>query len=48
MKPCEAATSVRAALVAWDSLILPCCGDRLVDGAIAEGMEDCCPVSGIE
>lgn len=48
MKPCEEATSVRADFGACDSLMLPCCGDRLVEGAITEGTEDCFPFSGME
>jgi len=45
MKPCEAATSIRGAFAACDSLMLPCCGERLVEVAIGEGIVDCCPLS---
>lgn len=39
MKPWEDAISVRAALGACDSLILPCCGDRLLGVAFdVEGL----------
>lgn len=46
MKPWEEAISVRAAFGAWDSLILPCCGDRLLGVVFdCEGLNACCPLS---
>ena len=48
MKPCEEAISVRAAFGAWDSLILPCCGDRLLGVAIVEVLDERWPVSDLE
>jgi len=41
MKPCELATSVRAAFAACVSLMLPCCGDRLLGVAFDEDPEPC-------
>lgn len=40
MKPCVLATSVRAAFAAWVSLMLPCCGDRLL-GVVIDKPEPC-------
>lgn len=49
MKPCAEAVSVRAALGAWDSLMLPCCGDRLLGVAMdVEGLYTGCPASDLE
>jgi hypothetical protein len=47
INPCEAAASMRAVFATWGSPMPPSVGDLLLAGAIAEGIEEPCPVSGI-